>query len=486
MKVSNFTAVKSQRRALPVLLAALVLLAGALGSANYVQAQDAPADRPDPRLLMPVPNRPFPEQIAQPLETAEATPATITLPDLSAATTKIYAPLIQEDRYFILADRIGFGTFMTDTRMFPDTRGLYAGWYVDWRVRTHPPRPSNIDFVQMVRLHQKLDESVNYNATTKCAIGITADRTICPYLNPPAYETEPTLDVIKMAAKRNPGAVWLIGNEMDRVDWSGGRQDEMTPELYAKAYRDMYLLIKGVDPTARLAIGGMIQFTPLREEYLNKVWEQYKKDWPGYTMPVDVWNIHNFIGSEFCEVKEVNGRDERVCYGMAVPPGASSQSGAYVGKDNKHTDKALFDAQIVAMRRWMKEHGQMNKPLLVTEYGVLYPSLCEDKYYPDAKAKAACIKLWESAGGYVNYEDPKVVQDFMLWTFEYFMNKKDETLSGVDGGRLVQRWAWFSLEPIWAFNVHGALMNRPGGELTVAGEKFGNFALTNWEALKYP
>ena len=42
------------------------------------------------------------------------------------------------------------------------------------------------------------------------------------------------------------------------------------------AYHELYTLIKGADPTARLAIGGVIQATPLRLEYLTKVWNEYR------------------------------------------------------------------------------------------------------------------------------------------------------------------------------------------------------------------
>lgn len=33
----------------------------------------------------------------------------------------------------------------------------------------------------------------------------------------------------------------------------------------------------------------------------------------------------------------------------------------------------VFDEQIRDMRQWMKDHGQQDKPLLLTEFSVLYP-----------------------------------------------------------------------------------------------------------------
>ncbi len=68
---------------------------------------------------------------------------------------------------------------------------------------------------------------------------------------------------------------WLIGNEMDRVDFGSdycSRQDEILPELYAQAYHEIYYAIKSADQTAQVAIGGMAEFTPLRSQYLERVW----------------------------------------------------------------------------------------------------------------------------------------------------------------------------------------------------------------------
>ena len=504
MKITTKNKKQTRPSTLALLISTLLLVGTILGSAGLARAQDPIPAAPNGTPLMPVPNRPMPAQTDEAAELAEAVPAVVesdTTPDVANATTTIRLPVVQREHYYILADRIGFGTNLTNTVMYPETRKLNAGWYVDWRVRTNPPRPAGIEFVQMVRVHQKINTSIMYNSTTKCGIGITADRTICPYASPAAYETMPSLDVIRTAAKRNPGSVWLIGNEMDRPDWGGalpdgkggrpkgtygGRQDEITPALYAKAYHDLYLVIKGEDPTARIAIGGMIQFTPLREEYLNKIWASYKQLYPGYTMPVDIWNIHNFIGSEICTTEKLAGRNEYYCYGMGVPPGASTITGAYVGQDNKHTDKVTFDAQIRGFRKWMADHGQKNKPLIVSEYGVLYPSLCGDNFFPTPELKQKCKDDWNLAGGYVDYENPQVVHDFMLWSFDYFANTKDCALSGVDDCRLVQRWAWFGLEDVgWDFNTHGALMIKNSGTLTQAGLLYSNFSHQNWEKLRY-
>jgi hypothetical protein len=328
-----------------------------------------------------------------------------------------------------------------------------------------PQRPAGIEFAQMVRLHQKLE----------CPYGTTADRENCPYVSPPAYDYSPSRSVIEQAARANPGSIWMIGNEMDRFDWEGGRQDEMTPELYAKAYHELRLIIKAADPTAQVAIGGMIQFTHLRAQYLDKVWDTYRQKY-GRDMPVDVWNIHNFIGAEIC----MKRHGEFECYVMGVPPGSTQWSGAYVGEAWRHVDKVAFDQQIRDFRGWMRDHGQKDKPLIISEYGVLNRTMC-----PSGDERQNCI---DSLGPrWSDLEDPKVVADFMEWTFDYFANTRDCDLSAVDDCRLVQRWIWFSLEDVgWGFNPHTALIGEGNQVLTETGDRYSEYATDNWSELKYP
>lgn len=398
--------------------------------------------------------------------------------DPSALTaTKVYLPLFSNDYNPIRSDRIGFGAGLHPLSYYKDIRILNGGWYVDWTVQVAPERPAGIEFVQMVRVHQKLT----------CPIGTTADRKLCPYVNPPQYTISRPYSYIQSAARANPGSIWLIGNEMDRLDWAGGAQDEMTPELYAVAYHEIRSVIRQADPTARIAIGGIIQATPLRLQYLDKVWATYKARY-GVEMPVDVWNVHNFIGSEYCRTEKVNGRNEYVCYGMAVPPGANTTTAApaYVSQDNLHTNMGTFDQQIRSFRAWMKAKNQQNKPLIVSEYGVLYRTLCDQT---NVTEKQNCIDHWNRNGGYVNLEDPKVVADFMISTFEYFAFARDCSLvpKEMDDCHLVQRWAWFVLEDLsaagWKLNPHTALT--ANNALTEAGRRFGVFSRSNYGLLQY-
>lgn len=365
----------------------------------------------------------------------------------SALTYHTYLPLVFKG-YAIPNPRMGFCATSGAIDHHTDISRLRGGWYVQFGVKEHPPRPSGTEFVQMVRLHQ----------TTTCWPEKLRDRSTCPYVTPFTYTlTSPqTRGEIVAIAEANPGALWLIGNEMDRYDWGGvnpynpdmvapsGGQDEMLPELYAQAYHEIYASIKGADPTAQVAIGGVIQATPSRLNYLTKIWDTYYNLY-GSNMPVDVWNVHNFIFKERCDD-----------YGADVPPGYTGGCYGTIYPDEKHNDMEIFDQQIRAFRQWMKDRDQQNKPLIVSEYGIVY-------YH-------------------AGMEDLNLVRSFMLATFDYFMNTKDCSL-GYPGDecRLVQRWAWYSLDDD-SINKYAYLLNPDTGKLTALGETFADYAVSHMEA----
>ncbi len=92
----------------------------------------------------------------------------------------------------------------------------------------------------------------------------------------------------------NPGAIWLIGNEIEIDNY---RQDNIMPDLYAQAYHEIYHYIKSIDPTAKVAIGSVTMATPGRLHYLDIIWDTYQARY-GVAMPVDVWNFHLYILAE--------------------------------------------------------------------------------------------------------------------------------------------------------------------------------------------
>lgn len=276
-----------------------------------------------------------------------------------------------------------------------DVDQLRAGWYVDWTARLSPPEPAGIEYVQMVRLHQM----------TECWPRRVEG---CPYTMPYTYTlTTTSYDDILAIAQANPGSLWLIGNEMDRRDWDGGGQDEMLPETYAVAYYELYHAIKEADPSAQIAIGGVVQPTPLRLKYLDRVLAAYESRY-GSTIPVDVWNIHNMILPE-------RASDS----GADIPPGLSETEGrTYAIQDADNI--AIFRQHILEFRQWMKEKGEREKPLIISEYSVLYPSD-------------------------LGFSHPRI-RRYLYATFDYLTTATDASLGcPSDGNRLVQRWAWYSL-----------------------------------------
>jgi len=300
--------------------------------------------------------------------------------------------------------RFGFAAVLRDPSDYSDIDRLHAGWYHHFRTELNPTRPEGMEHVQVVRLHQS-KESPCGAYTTPYTYTLT---------NPSNWTT------LRTHVENNEGSLWLIGNEMDRRDWeiegTCYTQDEMLPSVYAVAYHELYHAIKGWDPTAKVAIGGVIQATPLRLQYLDIILDEYQARY-GERMPVDVWNVHGFIL-----------REESGSWGADIPPGMSATQGKlYKIKDNDNMN--LFKQHIVAFRQWMKGRGEGNKPLIITEYGInMAPDIVDENG---------------------NDFDVVRVRDFMYATFDYFLGSEcvDTSLGyPPDENRLVQRWNWYSLD----------------------------------------
>jgi hypothetical protein len=268
-----------------------------------------------------------------------------------------------------LSPQAGFGIASpADAKLW--ARRLGAGWYLDWAVQYRPADPLP-EHWQTVRLF-------------------------------PGGCVYPSMAAIRWAAFHNRGQVWVIGNEPD-VIW----QDDVTPEAYAQAYHDLYTLIKKTDPSASVAAGSIAQATLLRLAYLDRVLVAYQNLY-GEAMPVDWWTVHGYVL-----------REERGSWGVDIPPGLSENQGElYSAEDHGRLD--LFELQIIAFRDWMAANGYREKPLAVTEFGILL--------------------------GVNNGYNPEKVAQYLQGTVPWLEAATDEELGYPgDGNRLVQRWAWFSL-----------------------------------------
>lgn len=308
--------------------------------------------------------------------------------------------------------RWGYTTHVYGWHKSFDINQLRAGWFVE---HSHTStRPDGMELAVLIKVR---------------------DRVTGKLVDPSQYES---------LVDNNPGAIWLIGNEPDCI-W----QDDVLPEDYARVYHSLYTMIKNRDWTAQVAAGGIVQPTPLRLEYLDKVLAAYHMQY-GQDMPVDLWHVHNAILNE-----------ERGGWGAEIPPGVNADKGEVRAIDD-NDNMTMFKAQIRAFRQWMADRDYRNYPLILTEYGILMP----DDYGFTAER----------------------VNSFMSATFDFLQNTKDATLGDpMDGNRLVQRWAWFSLD-VHAWDgregFNGNLFDPDSKKVTTHGLNYASHTSSN-PPLKY-
>ncbi len=293
-----------------------------------------------------------------------------------------------------------------------------AGWHVNFTTSGNFFNGS--DFVRVIRTKQNKDANGNYL---------------------PGYILEPDADTLRAAVNSAPGSLWLVGNEIERIG-----QDEIFPDTYAEAYHEVYHLIKEEDPSARVAISALVQVTPNRLRYLDMVWEAYSQKY-NRAMPVDVWNAHIYILPEVFP----DGQPNDIA---STALGVTDLSDVYYESDNNsalcgnpdnntfcwadHDNIEMFANQVVLMRQWMKDHGQQDKPLIISEYGILYVN-----EWPDGNG------CFEDEFG--NCFTPERVNNYITETFNYFETTTSTTLGyPADNYRLVQQWLWFSM---WSSGV---------------------------------
>jgi hypothetical protein len=291
-----------------------------------------------------------------------------------------------------------------------DVAQLHAGWYSNWSAGLDPLHPDQLVYVQLVRLQAGAN----------------------PH-DPSQVTTQPSREVIAQIATAHPGTLWLVGNEPDSI-YQGA---PILPEVYAVVYHDLYEYIKGLDPAALIANGGIVQPTPCRLEYLDIVWDTYLTTYEE-PLPVDLWNIHAFV------LREVYGS-----WGASTPPGVDPGCGIDYGVDAAG-DPTIFWDNVRAMRGWMKAKGYQDKPLIISEYGILWPQWFAPQYTPAR------------------------VSHFMTQSFDLFLNATDVDLGyPADDYRLVQAWAWYSLSDDEFYN--GYLFNSGDKTLSPMGQAYGAY-----------
>lgn len=404
--------------------------------------------------------------LAAPLSPTELipTPTSVPLPPNDAGPTAPPAADAQTPETVLANCRYGATPVFDVADNIPWLTTIGAGWFLTFGPNKPAVTPANdARFVPVLRVNEEL------SGETFTGVWYVGGK------NGPAAKT-----YVQNLVATQPGALWLVGNEIDRLT-----QDEITPAVYARAYHDIYGWIKEADPTAQVAISGLVEVTPARLWYLDEVWNSYQALY-GTPMPVDVWNMHIYIINELLYDGQPGAAHIPVGFNPASHPEIVLKRLSDLSNPNakemcadpdiycyaEHDDMGIFAEQVVAMRTWMKAHGQQNKPLILSEYSLLWPY--------ETFSNGACDFLIDERG---NCFDPVRVSTFMVNTFNYLENTKDANLGyPLDDNRLVQQWMWFSLyvphetetEPAYP-GAASNLLNQGYTALTPMGTTFRNY-----------
>jgi hypothetical protein len=289
-----------------------------------------------------------------------------------------------------------------------DVAPLNLGWYLDWHTALAPIRPNGAEYYQVVTIKTTVNGGFTFSPPTA---------------------------TLQAAVLANPGAVWLIGNEPDSPV-----QDNLLPETYAQAYHHLYTLIKDYDTTAQIGAGGIVQPTPLRFQYLDRVLAAYQAEY-SQTLPADLWNVHSYILREITADDPWVISDPTQYWGALVPPGSNTTRGELYTLSQMYS-QSIFRQRLIEFRSWMAHKGYRDVPLVITEYGTLFP-------YPP----------YIDGDPYVDENNVPMTEArtaaFMTGTFNALQTLIDPGLGyRYDGGRLVQRWAWYSADDV----IYGGIL----------------------------
>ena len=311
-----------------------------------------------------------------------------------------------------------YGVTLTKGEEVPSVSKIGAGLYLSFQPYPPAEGPANgAKFAHVIQIKQERGPNNSYL---------------------PSWYSNPALDsAFASYVNDNRGEKYLLGNEIERQG-----QGDIFPDMYALAYHDVYHFIKNIDPTAQIAISGLVEVTPMRTQYLDMVWDTYLETF-GTHMPVDIWNMHLY---PIPEVIEVDGELKQSRGGAALGTDRNLGKRESDGTSNdcndprdniycyaEHDNMDMFTAQITLMRQWMKDHGQQNKPLIISEYSILWPYIVDED---------GCYLMDEFGKCF----DPDRISKFLLNGFDRLNNTKSTTLGyPADDYRLVQQWVWYSI-----------------------------------------
>ena len=202
------------------------------------------------------------------------------------------------------------------------------------------------------------------------------------------WEVQQDRGAIAAAMQASGSAWWSLGNEPNDP-----AQDNVTPEEYATLYAAFEQWAEAA-PQCCIAPAGIANAD---WNWAQAFREAFRGTYGRYPR-VDAWNVHNYILEP------------------ALDP----------------YDAAEFQRRLLAFRRWMETIGDAQKPLLLTEFGVLYGAGCCER----------------------PLDPPERIMAFMHSVVDW-----------LEGSSAVTAWAWFST---YSHIFNGNLMTQDG-ELTGLG-----------------
>ena len=292
---------------------------------------------------------------------------------------------------------------------------LGADSYVNWSVNPEPLEPQNYEHIKVIRTWGDETDVLDLR-----------------------YET--TIANLPAQIAAYPGGIWIVGNEPDTTYET---QDNLIPEVYAQRFLEISAIIRGYDPEALVGFAPIVQPSPARIYYLERVVAEMNSLLEGTEITIsstfDLWTIHAFL------LNETGG------WGTGLPTGVdlSDLDGDHqpLELDYRYDTHSivLFSELIINFRQWVYDQGLGDKPLWITEYGSLMPT----SIVPESETI-----------------------EYMIDTFDFLLSSKNP-VSGyaLDDNRLVQKWFWYSLnESIDTFG--GTLFDRELSQETNIGLNF--------------
>ena len=140
---------------------------------------------------------------------------------------------------------VNYGSSVDNASQVEWLDDLGSGWHANFGTDAGGEAPNGSEFVPLIWVQQHKQGST--------------------YL--PTYSVTPPLTDAGLGQliDARPGALWIVGNEVDRgAELGVTPQGDTLPHIYAKVYHEVYHFIKNRDPTALVAKSGLVEVTPGR------------------------------------------------------------------------------------------------------------------------------------------------------------------------------------------------------------------------------